>query len=940
SLLAVATIMCLYAHAQRPDTSGTVPPGEIRDTLTIQEVEINAGYYTTTRKMSTGSIVRISEKEIANTAAFNPLASLTGRVPGLAVTQSNGIAGSSYQVQLRGRNSITQGSEPLYIVNGVPFVTGGELLNTISSAAGSVIGSAAKPATGLSPFNLINAEDIVSIDVLKDADATAIYGSRGANGVILITTRSGVQGKTQVDVGLKRGVGRAPFRFRMLNTQEYVAMRKEAFRNDDVEPAGIAGNPGYAPDIMVWDTTRYTDLQDLLTGGTAHFTNLQLGISGGSPQWRYRLGGAHKRESGVLPGDQHNDLSFISAQLSYSSGDNRFGLDFSSKWSLNTNNVSATDLTSFLLLPPNVPSLYTADGELNWYEDGYGFENPLAYSLRTNRSRTSANFLQLSTRYSIWKTLLFKLNVGYNINAVEEKAISPKASNHPDRNIASSLQLANGSFRNLIAEPQLAFHRVLGPFSIDVMAGGTWQRTERLGQQMLGMGFANDLLLESIGAAGDVRVSNSQSDYRYQAVFGRAAVNYGDKYVVNITGRRDGSSRFGPGEQFANFSAIGAAWIISEEPFLRSSRIVSLAKVRASYGTTGNDQISDYQFLDAWQSTTYPYLQQVGIKPVRLYNPDYAWEVNRKFESAIELGLLRDRIFLSIGYFRNRSDNQLINYRLPTATGFQSILRNFGAVVENRGVEVALHAQPVAGRRFQWDIAFNATFQRNRLLEFPGLETSSYANTLIVGEPLNIRQGYAWLGVDAVSGVHMFDDRDGSGSVSGRADYRIIGHTNPRVFGGMTNTVSFANLRFSFLLDFRQQRGAAYYTEPSLSVPGMEGNQTSFVLGRWRPGATGTGIQRFSAINGSDAYRAFNTLLRNSSATLVDASFIRCRNVNLSYSLPTQLVKRASLGGLSVFLQADNLFTISGYQGGDPETQQLLVLPPLRTVHLGINITI
>ncbi len=902
-----------------------------RDTIAIEEVEINAGYYTTTRKTSTGNIARVTAEDIANTPAFNPLASLAARVPGLVVSQSNGVPGSSYQVQLRGRNSITQGSEPLYIINGVPFAVGGEFLNSMANATGSLSGGFNSPASGLSPFNMINAEDIMSIEVLKDADALAIYGSRGANGVILITTKSGQAGETRIDAGFQQGYGRANHRFRMSNTREYVAMRKEAFANDGLVPSADPRNPGYAPDLMLWDTTRYTDLQELLTGGTAGFTNAQLGISGGTGQTRFRIGGAYKKESGVTPGGQSNNLASLNAQVSHASVDGRLQLALTSGISKSMNQSTATDLSAYITLPPNLPTLHDGEGNLIWEESGYAFDNPLSYLEQQYNGISDNSSVNLTASYRVFKGFTAKLNTGYLKSNMDEIATTPQTAYDPTKNLNSSLRLAEGGASSWIVEPQITYRVVLNRLTLDAMFGGTWQHSRRGNRSMQGDGFADDLLIGAIEAATAITVTNNFGEYNYQAAFGRLAFSYEDRYVLNFTGRRDGSSRFGPGRQYANFGAVGAAWVISEEPFMEGNGLISFAKLRGSYGITGNDQINDYQYLDAWETTFFTSLDGPGIRPIRSFNPEYAWEVNRKLEFGAEISLFRNRLFLTAAFFSNVSDNQLIDYRLPSQAGFNSMLRNFGATVQNRGWEFSIDLRHMRIGELQWDTRFNGTVHRNRLLAFPGLGESSYASTLIIGQSLNVRQGYHYNGIDAEARVYRFKDIDGDGNLSFPNDYVITGLLDPKFYGGVTNTLTYGLISLDAQVDFRLTDGVNFRGRlPNAAAPGRLVNQP----------VTHAPSQRFTATTSSDAYIHYLRYVQGSALTMVDASFVRLRSVNLSFDVSHVIPERFRLSAVGFFLQAQNALTLSKYRIGDPETQNFLRLPPLTTVHAGIKVSL
>ncbi|MEI9806650.1 MAG: TonB-dependent receptor [Bacteroidota bacterium] len=297
------------------------------------------------------------------------------------------------------------------------------------------------------------------------------------------------------------------------------------------------------------------------------------------------------------------------------------------------------------------------------------------------------------------------------------------------------LLFSNSSFRNWIAEPQINWKPKLGKGVFDVLVGTTFldQRNEGLAQSA--SGFSSEGLMKNL-AAGTTRTTatNYYSQYRYNAIFGRINYNLNRKYIINITGRRDGSSRFGPGKQFANFGAAGLGWIFSKENFIQKALpFLSFGKLRASYGTSGNDQIGDYQYLDAYTSSGI-YQGGVGLTPVRLSNPDFAWEINKKLEAAIDLGFMQDRILLAVSWYRNRSSNQLVGFPLAPTTGFASIQGNFPATIQNTGVEVELEAAIIQRKDLSWTASFNLSIPRNKLIAFPDIETFPvYVNQYVVG---------------------------------------------------------------------------------------------------------------------------------------------------------------------------------------------------------------
>ncbi len=889
----------------------------------LNQVQIIA-YGSTTRRLNTGSVATVSAKDIANQPVANPLATLVGRVPGLVITQQSGVPGSSFSIQIRGRNSISQGSQPLILIDGIPFAAGNENLGLITSAMSNFT-----QGSGVSPFNSISPADIESIEILKDADATAIYGSRGANGVILVTTKKGKAGKTEVTANFNQGitqVGKLPT---LLNTEQYLAMRKEAFIN-----AGTTPSTTNAPDLLTWDTNRYTDYQKEFLGGTGHITNANLSISGGGSGTQFMLSGNYYRETTIYPGNLPNQRGGVLANITHRSADNRLNVAFSGNFTSVLNTSPTTDLMYYTYISPNTPEFLDASGHLIWNQGGITYDNPYAYlkedySVQTNNVTGSMN-----ASYNIWRGLSAKVLLGYNQQFTNEQLLSPADAKNPVSTLQGpTTKFGRNQYNTWNAEPQLEYKADVWKGKLNVLIGGAFNAKNSNNLYVEGSGYSSDALMETFDAASTIDASSIKSQYRYQALFGRVNYNIADKYLLNLTGRRDGSSRFGPGKQFSNFGAVGVAWIFTSEKWLQNLPVLSFGKLRGSYGVTGNDQIGDYQFVETWQPTDNTYQGASGLTPSTIYNSGYAWEKNNKLEMAIDLGFLKDRLLLSVNYFQNRSGNQLVNYRLPYTTGFNSILANFPAKVENKGWEFVVSGTAVKADRFKWNSNFNITLPTNTLVAFPDIETSSYSDTYKVGQSLSIINNLIYLGVDPQTGLAKPLDVNNSGTYD-RADYQIIGNRDPEFYGAWQNTFSFAGIELQVFFDFKKQlgRNENYYIYSSFPSPGAMRNQNISVLNRWQNIGDITNTPKF--LPNSTA-----TNVGTSSFGYSDQSYIRLRNVSLSYNLPGSALSKIGAKLARIYLQGQNLYTFNRNKGYDPETQNMNVLPALRAYTLGLQIS-
>jgi len=897
------------------------------DVNALQEVVINAGYYNTTERERTGNISRVSAEEIERQPVINPLAAMQGRMSGVHITQTTGVPGGGFDIQIRGRNSLrADGNDPLYIVDGVPYSS-----QTLGS---NQVSGLILPGLGSSPLNNINPLDIASIEVLKDADATAIYGSRGANGVVLITTKRGKKGKVSLDINANIGFGKVTRTMDLMNTEQYLEMRREAFAND-----GFDELPANAYDINgTWDANRNTDWQEVLIGGTAETSDVQASLSGGNEQTQFLISGTYHKESTVFPGNYGYTRGALNSNINHRSTDDKFSISFSTIYSSDENDQIANDLTrESQLLPPNAPELYSEDGSLNW--ENSTWNNPLRLLEESFVSNSNSLLANTVLSYKVFSNLEIKSNFGFTRVGVKETRTAPSTVFNPAFGLGSdysSLFHNISSNNSWIAEPQISWKPALNRNnSFNFLIGATFQKQNLEQLVQFANGFSSNNLITNLSAASRISIlSNNKIEYAYQAVFGRINYNHHQKYIVNLTGRRDGSSRFGPENKFANFGAIGAAWIFSEEKFIQETLpFLSLGKIRTSYGLTGSDQIGDYQFLNTYSSGSQLYSGLTGLRPNRLFNPDFGWEKNLKFEAGLELGFVKDKIFLSTSYFQNRSSNQLVGIPLPGTTGFSSVQSNLDATVENTGLEISLRTVNFQNSTFYWNTNLNFTIPNNKLVSFPGIEGSTFVNQYIIGEPLDIRKVYNYTGIDPQTGVYQFEDVNDDGVISAPGDLQSFVRTSPEFFGGIANNLSYKNFELDFLFQFVRQKGLNYiFSGPR---PGTRNNQPVAVLDRWQQTGDNASLQRYSNGTNRDAVNAYN-LFRNSNGSLSDASFIRLKNISLTYKIPSFLGE--SVSG-SIYLRGQNLLTFTNYQGADPENGGTSRLPPLKILTTGLQIS-
>jgi len=908
------------------------------------EETIIKGYYSTTRKFNTGDVTRVSGADIQKQPVSDPILALQGRVPGLYIQQTSGIPGANSTVRIMGQNSILGGNDPFILVDGVPISS--TSLTSTAMGGGPFGNPLNGPGQGMSPFNTLNPADIESIEVLKDADATAIYGSRGANGVILITTKKGKAGDTKVDVNVFSGVGKVSRKLDMLNTEQYLEMRHEALKND-----AITTIPANNYDINgVWDSTRYTDWQKELIGKTAHFTSAQVNVSGGNSNTQFYIGGGYSTQGTVYPGDFSDNKASAHFGLTNTSANKRFRMQFTGSYLRDKNTVPNIDLTNQILLAPDAPALYKADGSLNWqmFNGTRTWLNPLRDIYVPLTALTNNLIGNLTLGYELFSGLQLKSSFGYTRQQMDQKSTRPATIvNSPPNNLSqfSSLNLTTQDYTTWIIEPQINYQKKIGKGQLDALIGSSFQENIFNSLATNASNFTNDALINNpLNAAVKGIFGKDNSLYHYEAIYGRVGFNWAEKYLVNLTARRDGSSRFGPGKQFGNFGAIGLGWIFSNESLIKNRlSFLSFGKIRTSYGTSGNDQIGEYQYLSTYSSSSLTYQGLSGLYPTGLANPYYGWEVVKKFQVGLDLGFIYDRILISGNYFRNRDNNQLVGYPLPSITGFTTIQYNLPALVQNSGFEITLNTVNMKSKNFTWTSNVNLTIPKNLLVDYPNLKGSSFANKFVVGKSLYIQKSYHWISVNDSTGIYQFESGDKPiYNPKSPDDLTATPEISQKYYGGFQNSFSYKGLQLDVLFQFVKQ------TAPNMSnlffSPGqVNQNVTISYLDRWQEIGDITNIGKLSTKNAADP----NGNLTSSDYVISDASFIRLKNVSLSYTLPLRWQHKAHLQNARIYLQGQNLFTITNYKGLDPETASkiggnngVLRLPTLRMLTAGVQITL
>jgi len=919
----------------------------------LDQVQIIA-YGETTQRYSIGSVATVSAKTIEQQPVSNILLALEGQVPGLLITPSSGAPGSAVEVQIRGQGSLISNinngtkpyDQPLFILDGVPLAAQNVDINLFNSLGTTAGGYAT--FGGRSPFNNINPADIESISVLKDADATSIYGTQGANGVIIITTKKGKPGKTRLDVSANSGVNVVARTVQMLNTQQYLSIRREALANDGYTPSSNPYDNGFAPDLTVFDQNKSTDYFNYLLGNTSHNSDVHASISGGSNNTSFIISGGYTHETYNFPGDYANDRATLHTSIEHTALNNRLTIDLSSDLGYANNNSSAVNELTSILTPPNYPDLIGPDGNLVWEYKGIDISQYQTdgFLKQTNDLQSFNMNYSLRLDYKILTGLDISSNLGYSRLSTVENTQLPIAAQNPAYNPLGTAQFGNSLFQTINIEPQLNYKHDFGKGQLSALLGGTYKKDHSNSTQLDGKGYDNDSLLGSINSAQTITATDADNLYKYAALFARIGYIYDKKYIISLTGRRDGSSNFGPGRQFGDFGSAGLGWIFSEEKAFQSLLpIVSYGKLSATYGTSGSDGVAPYQYQAFWQPGSYVPLFQ-GTRPyspANLYNPDYSWDLKKTFNAALDLGFWHDRLLLNATLYQSRISDQLTSGILPSQTGFTSVVENFNATVQNRGWEFTLTSTNVTTKNFKWTTNFNISGNSNKLIAFPGLASSPYAFYYTIGEPTSEINGFKYKDVNPATGI--FEFYKANGTVTSTPNYALesrggdlqpIANLTPKFFGGFGNTLTYKAFSFYFMFQFSRQTGINYlgsiYANP-FDQPGSFANQPIEVLNHWSKPGDISDIEKLTT-----GYSPSSNYFIASSGAYSDASYIRLKTLAFSYTLPGSFLNKLNIKSCKFYINAQNLLTFTSFKVGDPESPGGLFSFPLqRTIVCGLS---
>ncbi len=912
----------------------------------LDQVQILA-YGTTTKRLSTGNTFTIKSEEIEKNPVPNILQVLENRVPGLSVVQNSGQVGGSFTVRVRGMNGFNN-IDPLYIVDGVAFPAGGNNYNPNGQPGGLPTlqnnrGRGVAGQLGGNALNYINPNDIESIDVLKDADATSIYGSRGAYGVILITTKRGKAGKPRLSININRALSVTGTFPDLLNTADYLTIRREAFKNDGLTPGAsdLDVNGTYPEDA-------YTNFAKEITGSTASTTRLNASYSGGTDLTSYSVSGTYNDQGNVLRSSGYSRDGGLRFNLGTLTPNKKFGFDLNGSYNSTVNTMTPYDFTgdAAVLRAPNAPSYFNPDGTLNWKvpSNPFGYLNTI-YKGVTNNMLANATF-----NYRPAKGLTIKAVLGFNSLSGDELRALPSTVFDPatapatiNSNMVSASNIYN--IRTMSFEPYANYVTKLGhEGTLTVNAGATFQDKLNYQSVITGSGYVADARLNNPAAGTTVSSTFNKYVTRYMGYFSSIGYNWANKYILSLSGRYDGSAKFGPEHRFGTFGSVAGAYIFTEEKWIKETLpFLSFGKLKASYGTSGGDGIPTYLYI-ATYSTGTAYLGNTVFTTNSIANGDLHWEFNKKRDFGLTLGFFKDRITLDLDYYKNTSSDQLINQPLSSITGATTIAINSAAVIQNTGYEFSLSSNNIENKNFKWSTSAVLTIPNSKLISFPpGLALPSV--NYVVGLPLSNVKLYNYIGVDPETGYYNYINAAGvKGAYNvlagglGTNDKTENLNVGVKYFGSISNSFSYKQLSLDFTFALQNKVGPNFQGSISYLPGSYNQNLTTWALDRWQNPGDITNVPR-ATTNLLVNLLAPNNF-KQSTGAYERITYARLQNVNISYSLSNSFLKRINLNNLRIFLQGQNLLTISKYGSLDPENLSLTILPPLRVFSLGLNFSL
>lgn len=889
---AVALIFSAVGYTKQTVEIGnqTVINVTLAEETTITDAVVITGYASQLKKEFTGSSAHVDAEAIEDLPVLSVDQALQGQAAGVQVYSSSGTPGGGISIRVRGSTSISASNEPLYVIDGAPVYN-------------SDLSSMNMGNQGQSSLASLNPDDIQSIEVLKSADATALYGTRGANGVVLITTKRGKQGKSTFDFSMFKGIAQPTNKITMLNTSQYYEIINEARTNDGLAP------------ITGFDETVDTNWFDEIFRD-ANVEQYQLSAQGGNEATRYYMSGSYRTEEGTILGSSFERFT-TRLNIDHKASDRlSIGANLTLNRDLNRrikndNNIFGV-LSTAILTSPNIP-VYNEDGSYSTTP----FAHPLATALEPRYENTTFKFIGgFNLDYKIVEGVNFKMNVNGDYTMLREDHYEPSITQQGASSQGAGFY-GHTEQNTINIEPQIHFNRVFAEdHKVSGFVGYTFLTRHFRRAWLQGRGFLSDDLNYITSAAEVFNGTSYLSRYDYESFFGSASYAYQGKYLLTVVARQDASSRFGRNKRRGIFPAVSGGWVISDEAFFENVPVVNFLKLRAGYGITGNDRFDDFEFLGLW-SAGANYLGRAASTPSRIENPDLKWEETATLDIGLEFSLFENRVNANIGYFDATTTDLLYTFPLPRTTGFAGYRANVGTM-RNSGIEFELRATPLDLQDigFKWDVNFNLTAITNELVELIDEEPifAGFQSVIIEGSPLTSFWGLDYTGLDEF-GDATYRDVNEDGEIT-PADETVIGDFVADFSGGLTNVFSYKGISLSVFFQFVQGVDVYNNNGEFIRTVGLTSfNQQDVVLDRWTPENTGTDVPR--AATGATT-GAFNN--QSSSRFLEDASYVRLKNLTLTYTLPSSIIEKTKvLRSARIGFSGQNILTFTNYTGFDPE---------------------
>lgn len=877
------------------------------DVALLDDVVV-VGYGSQIKEKVTGNISSVSASDFETIPVNSFEEAVQGRAAGVFINADNGKLGGGITVRVRGTSSITASAQPLYVIDGIPVTT-----NNLSSNGAET-----------NPLADINPDDIASIDILKDASASAIYGARGANGVVLITTKTGAVGDTKIDVSYKVSTREPSNNKEWLNGPEYLELFDEAFANSSSDGTVNGTLFGFTRDglydlvIPGWDASIDSDWQSEAYQENTSQT-FDISASGGDSKTRFYVSGSVDDQEGHVIDDAFQRVSgrlnldhTVNSKLDIGMN---FSLSRTENQRLSNDNAFSTPIQ--LVAQPPIQPIYNNDGSL--FDNTLYFNGLLYREGSTYEATIFRTIGKAYANYDITPELTIRGDLGLDILDQQEKAWWGSS---VARNTGAANGTAFNSFdrvTNLNTNFYLEYIKDLSDdHSINAVLGSSYQNSLREYNDVSADDFANDDLRQISSAATVTGYNGGQTEYSFTGYFSRVNYSFQDKYLLTLSGRVDGSSRFGEDNRYGFFPAVSAGWILSSEDFLTDLDAVSFLKVRASAGQTGNAAIGNFDSRALYGSGIYS--GTPTLEPTRSPNPELKWETTTQYNFGLDFGLFSDRITGEIDYYIKNTEDLLLDVNVPATSGApgQEQTRNVGEL-ENKGIEFLLTTRNVVGE-FNWSTTLNFGKNKNEITNIDGQIITSSVNRAIEGEAIGVFYAYEYAGVDPANGdgLYYVNSADGIDHSTGTtndpdlANRVVIGDPNPDFQGGITNNLNYKGFDLNFFFQFvygndiyngggiYQSCNACYFD-----------NQTKDQLDRWQnPGdITDVPQARLFDSNGDE----------NSSRYLSDGSYIRLKNLTFGYNLPANVLSNLSLRRARLYFSGTNLLTFTNYEGWDPE---------------------